>query len=86
MTTPDDGSYDSAVHLSFGDVAIDDPCRPTFLRVTIKQSKTDPFRKGVDLFIGRTGGDLCPVAAILSYMACRGAQPGPLFVFRMAVS
>ena len=81
MTIPDDGSCDPTVHLSVGDVAIDNPRHPTFLRVTIKQSKTDPFRKGVDLFIGHTGTDLCPVAVVLSYMACRGAQPEPLFVF-----
>ena len=58
-------------------------CAPgfSFLRVTIKQSKTDPFRKGVDIFVGRTGTDICPVAAILSYLECRGSGPGPLFVF-----
>ena len=33
------------------------------------------------IFIGRNGTDLCPVAAVLRYMACRGTQPGPLFVF-----
>ena len=31
------------------DVAIDDPRRPAFIRMSIKQSKTDLFRKGVDL-------------------------------------
>ena len=45
LTTPDDGSYDPSVHLSFGDVAVDDPGCPAFVRVTIKQSKTDPFVK-----------------------------------------
>ena len=52
MTTPDDGSYDPSVHLSYGDIAVDTPRGPTFLRDTIKQSKTNPFCKGVDLFIG----------------------------------
>ncbi len=52
------------------------------IRVTIKQSKTDPFRKGIDLFIGKTESDLCPVAAILGYLVARGSQPGPLFVFQ----
>ena len=31
--------------------------------------------------MGRTGSDLCPVAALLSYLQCRGAAPGPLFLF-----
>ena len=83
MTTPDEGSYDPAVHLSFWDMAIDDPRQPSFVRLTPKQSKTDPFRKGVDLYVGRTGSDLCPGAALLSYMYlhCRGSTAGPLFLF-----
>ena len=81
MTTPDDEGYDSGAHLSFGDIAVDDPSCPSFLRIRIKQSKTDPFRKGVDLFLGRTGSDICPVAALLGYLACRGSRPGPLFIF-----
>lgn len=79
LTVPDAKSYDPTVHLSFSDVAIDDPRRPSFLRVTIKQSKTDPFRKGIDLFVGRTGLDICPVAAVLSYLQSRGTSAGPLF-------
>ena len=58
-----------------------DPRQPSFVRLTLKQSKTDPFRKGVDLYVGRTGSDLCPVAALLSYLHCRGSTAGPLFLF-----
>ena len=32
--------------------------------------------------MGRTGNDLCPVAAILSCMALRGPGSGPLFKFK----
>ena len=52
------------------------------MRVTIKQSKTDPFRKGVDLYIGRTGNGLCPVAALLNYQVEKGAESGTLFIFQ----
>lgn len=38
------------------------------MRVTLKQSKTDPFRKAIDLFGGRTGTDLCPVKSLLNYL------------------
>ena len=48
------------------------------LQIKIKQSKTDPFRRGVDLFVGRTSLDLCPVAALRGYLSVRGSQPGPL--------
>ena len=52
------------------------------IRVRIKASKTDPFRVGADIFIGRTDNDLCPVAAVLAFMALRGPGPGPFFHFR----
>ena len=45
----------------------------------IKAFKTDTFRKGVNIFLGRTSNPLCPVAALLAYVAIRGKSPGPLF-------
>ena len=48
----------------------------------VKQSKTDPFRRGVPLYVGRTGVNLCPVAVMLSYLELRGGKPGPLFLFQ----
>ena len=81
MTVPSDGEFDLQTHLSLADVALDDSKHSSLLRVTIKQSKTDPFRKGVSIFIGRTGTDLCPVAAMLDYFGKRESAPGPLFLF-----
>lgn len=81
MTVPSDASYDPSVHLSRSDIAVDNPGAPTVIRVTIKQSKTDPFRKGVNLFLGKTSTDLCPVAAMLNYLVLRGSEAGPLFWF-----
>ena len=60
---------------------VDDKRNPSMLRVNIKQSKTDPFRKGVAIFVGRTGTQLCPVAALLDYLCARWTTPGPLFTF-----
>ena len=51
---PSDSEYDAAVHLSFGDVRLDNTTDPQFLEVTIKASKTDPFRQGVQVYLGRT--------------------------------
>ena len=42
----------------------------------------DPFRKGVSVYLSRTDSDLCPVAAILAYMAVRPSSGGAFFVFR----
>ena len=55
---------------------------PLVMQVTIKQSKTDPFRKGVLLVLRRTFKLPCPVAAMASYLIVRGVKPGPLFHFK----
>ena len=81
MTVPSDHSFDPAVHLGIGDLALDHASSPSALHITIKRSKTDPFRHGVDLWVGKTGSDLCPVAAVLDYLKARGSRVGPLFVF-----
>ena len=49
------------------------------MRVKIKASKTDTFRQGVDLVIGKTDNKLCPIAAMLAYLAKRGNAKGMLF-------
>ncbi len=70
--------YDEEVHLSVGDVRVDNVVAPQFVEVRIKASKTDPFQKGVSVYLGRTDSDICPVAAVLGYMVNRGTSPGPV--------
>ena len=82
ITVPSQNSFDSKRHLSWGDVAVDNPMHPTMLRVKLKCSKTDQFGKGVEVYVGRTGCLLCPVAATLAYMASRGSQEGAFFQFK----
>ena len=48
----------------------------------LKASKTDPFRVGINVSVGRTDKALCPVSAVLAYMAVRGPGPGSLFQFQ----
>jgi hypothetical protein len=81
VVVPSESQYDAEVHLSHGDTKVDNPRSPSYLEVRIKCSKTDPFRKGVSVYLGRTDDGLCPVAAILSYMVQRGPAPGPFFVY-----
>ena len=81
LTVPTDTGYDASVHLSYSDISVDNPSSPSIVKVVIKQSKTDPFRKGVSLFLGKTGSDICPVNALLQYLLRRGQHDGPLFVF-----
>ena len=39
------------------------------------------FGQGVNVFVGRTNMPVCPVAAVLAYIAVRGAAKGPFFQF-----
>lgn len=82
MTLESESSFDPGADLCYSDIAIDDPEKPSVLRVRIKASKTDPFRKGVDVYLGRTNKDLCPLEAILPYLAIRGDKQGFLFQFQ----
>ena len=77
-----EANFDAPQHLIYADTAVDDIGDPRRLQVNIKQSKTDPFRLGIKIWIGKTGGDLCPVAAVLSYIALQGPGEGPLFCFQ----
>ena len=81
ITTPSDASFNADLHLSFGDLAVDNPTAPSVVRIHLKSSKTDQFRRGVDVFIGSTHNELCPVAAMMAYLAQRGGHPGALFHF-----
>lgn len=80
VVVPSDAGYDSSSHLSQGDVRVDNVSSPQYLQVIIKASKTDPFRQGVAVFIGKAPGVLCPVTAILRYMVRRGSGQGPFFI------
>ena len=81
ITVPSETDYDSSVHLNMADISVDDSNNPTVVKVKIKASKTDQFRKGVDIFVGRTHNQLCPVEALMSYVACRGQEDGLFFRF-----
>ena len=77
--TSDSNTYDPSWHLSIQDVTVDSISDLTILRVTLKGSKTDQVRKGTTIVVGKTGSHICPVLAVLSYIARRGFAPGPLF-------
>ena len=82
VCSPTGSSYDPTWHLCVSDLALDSHSAPTRLSITIKASKTDPFRTGTTITLGKTGQQLCPLTAILPYVAARGTQDGPLFRFQ----
>ena len=80
FTVPAQNSYDPDAHLSLADISVDSRTTPSMIQVHIKQSKTDPFRQGVHLCLGKTDNDVCPINGILPYLIVRKGTPGPLFI------
>lgn len=82
FTVPNMSSFDPTVHLQLSDLAFDKLTDPSCIRVLIKASKTDPFRKGCHIYIGRGHFPLCAVSALSAYLHQRGDRPDPLFVLQ----
>ncbi len=82
LTVPSEAAFDPGAHLAFDDVRVDSLAAPSRLCIRLKASKTDPFRHGVDVFVGKSGDERCPVAAVLNYMIKRKSGPGPFFRFQ----
>ena len=73
--------FDPSIYLTVEDLQVDVADNPSSLRVHIKSSKTDPFRLGCFIYLGRGQASLCPMAAIVAYLHL-GASQGPLFMNR----
>jgi len=79
FTIPTKDGYDKGSHLSLSDISVDKHNNPCLLTINIKQSKTDPFRQGVNIYLGAIGISIFPGAGILSYLAAQGDHRCPLF-------
>ena len=77
-TTANSNSPD---RLSPADIEVDSHINPGCMAVHIRRSKTDPFGVGTTVYLGSTGDVLCPVKAMMAYLALRPSTPGPLFIF-----
>lgn len=80
FTLPSASAFDATKHLTAGDVAVDSHTNPTILAVRLKVTKTDPFGEGITIYLGKTAGPVCPVSALLQYLARRPPREGPLFI------
>ena len=76
-TSPTTTSFNSQITLLRSDILLVD----NVLRIFIKCSKTDPFRQGCRLTIGRTNDLFCPVMAMTYFLQSRSHFYGPLFRF-----
>ena len=83
FTIPSNTSYDKECHLSPADILIDDCNNPQLLKVKIKQSKTDPFRREVDIYLSAIGTTLCAIKAILPYLALKPNHHNRITIYLM---
>ena len=79
LVVPTGSEYNPAIHLSAADIAVDSPSNPCLIALHLKRAKMDQLGKGAYIYIRRSDNDLCPVAALLAYLALRNTDPGPLF-------
>ena len=63
------------------DIAVDSLSEPSAIHIHLRRSKIDQYGQGVDIYLGRTEGDICPVTVLLSYLGIRGSSGGPLFKY-----
>ena len=75
-----DKSY-SERHLTLSNLVFMPKSSPKCMLVRLKVSKTDPFREGQTIVIGRANSNLCPISAMVTYLKSRSPFPnsGPLF-------
>lgn len=69
-------TFDPSFNLCIGDVHI-------FINhavIHLKASKTDPFRKGVDIQLHQTNHNICPFTVLKRYLAIRKGRGAPVSV------
>ena len=79
FTLPDQKASPS---ITAADVELIPPTAPTSIRVFLRRAKADSFGKGVNIFLGQSLNEICPVTALSNYMSRRPSRPsqGPLFI------
>ena len=82
FTVPNLGSFSPDIHLSVADLAIDSYDVPTCLCIRLKASKTDPFRKGCLIHVGKGNPPLCAIHSLMAYLQLRGNGARPLFLLQ----
>lgn len=79
FVAPTISSFDAQIHLLLENVTVHD----TFISIELKSSKTDPFRRGVQIKLAQTNTSTCPRKAFVNYLQLRKSLPSnePLFCF-----
>jgi len=64
--TPEGVQFDAKAHLAWEDVQLEDAPSPRWIRLRIKESKTDRLRAGEFVALQRTDGCICPVKSFVA--------------------
>lgn len=62
--------------ISLVDMSVDSRETPTRLAIVLRFSKTDHSGNGCTIYIGHSGSNVCPVVAMLAYLAVRSPTWG----------
>ena len=60
------GNFDPNINLTMGDVTLHE--HQSKLSLTLKASKTDPFKKGITIQMFPTGHYICPIISVNNYL------------------
>ena len=63
-----DSHFNPERRLAFSDLVFMPKSSPKYMLAQFKVSKTDPFRKGQTIVIGKANSHLCPLSAMLAYL------------------
>jgi hypothetical protein len=77
-------AFNETQHLMVRDISLLPKSAPQYMLVKIKASKTDPFRQGQTILVGKSHSKICPVSAMLAYLAEKDPNPkrGPIFTYQ----
>ena len=62
ITVTHQGEFDLSASLCLRDIANDNHQNPSMVQVVLRQRKTNLFRKGECIYLGRTNVDLCHIS------------------------
>ena len=76
-------TFDPKHHLMNRDITFMPMSSPKYMLVRLKVSKTDPFRQGQTIVIGKTNSPLCSISAMVAFLNSRPSSfdSGPLFIY-----
>ena len=60
FTVAAEAAYDCSHHLSMSNVSVDSHEEPTMVVLQLWFTKTDQFRRGTNIYLGRTSSTICP--------------------------